>query len=155
MPGLSDPSNARTPEYAALLQEHEAQNVCPFDVGVFPEDQIIERMGGLILARNIFPYPNTAAHLLIFTERHIDDISEMTPEDWLGFSELFAQARTEHGAATGALSIRYSTEGNYLATGATVRHPHAQIVVPQLDPETGRVPGFDTPDAQVVNIRIG
>jgi diadenosine tetraphosphate (Ap4A) HIT family hydrolase len=137
-------SNASSSAYAKLLEGLDAENKCPLDPGVFPEERISRRVGGFILATNRFPYENTERHLLIFPERHLDSIAQMEAQDWNDLIESFKVAQGEYGTATGALVMRYSTEGNYQATGATISHPHAHIIVPQLDPETSRVPGHGT-----------
>lgn len=56
--------------------------------------------------------------------------------------------------------MRFSNqEGLHAAAGASIVHPHGQIVVPTINPETGRAPGWlpgsPTPDEHAVMVKIG
>jgi diadenosine tetraphosphate (Ap4A) HIT family hydrolase len=79
----------------------------------------------------------------------------MTENEQLMFWKMCKTARDDFGAATGAIAMRYSSEGRQAVVGSTISHIHAHIVVPHLDPQTGRVPDFGTPEERVVAIRIG
>jgi hypothetical protein len=161
------PENAsRSPEYAAQLADAVRRGECLLDPGAYfastPPEDVLAYGGGWVLGRAKYPYVNTeqgvagvVGHMLLFPERHIVTPDEMTDAEQHVYWEMLKVARDDFGAATGAVVMRYSTEGKQVAVGASIDHLHAHILVPHLDEETGRVPGFGTSAAQVVTVSIG
>jgi len=164
---MVSPENAgRSLAYAELLRDLAARGECPLDPHIYfeltPAENVLRRTGGWILGKASVPYENTeqekpdvTGHMLLFPERHIVSPDEMTGREQRMFWKMCKIARDDFGAATGAVVLRYSTEGQHAAVGASIAHIHAHLVVPHLEPETGRVPGAGTPDAEVVTVRIG
>lgn len=156
------PSNAtRDPAYLNLLQSLSADQ-CPLDPDLYyeltPPEDVLHQMGGWVLAKAKSPYANTEpeyGHLMTFPERHIITPDEMTAEDERTFFKMLRVSRDDFGASTGAVAMRYSMTGNHAAVGSTLSHLHAHIIVPELDPETGRIPGHDTGNATPVLFKIG
>lgn len=137
---------------------------------------------GWLLTMNSFPYVNTAGrvdgstpvkgHMLILPERHLTSPGQLKDHDDFGirgrdhFMDLCDAAREEHGAHLGGIAMRFYDPNapwpagvhradGHEAAGLTLPHLHGHILVPQLDPETGYVPGHGTPDDKVVNFSIG
>ncbi|HTH72210.1 MAG TPA: hypothetical protein VL737_02495 [Candidatus Pristimantibacillus sp.] len=171
MPARLDPEtvvidNGRSESYAAHLRDMAAKGLCPLDITTFREIgserilyEVDDEENGWVLARNLEPYANTAEHLLFFPKRHLTSPSEMTVRDKLIVWDLFDYACDELGLAYGGLFMRYSTNEMHPASGATLAHLHGQIVMPVINPETGRAPGWQpgspTPDAHAVMVKIG
>jgi hypothetical protein len=155
----------RVPEYVAMLETARQKGVCLLDIDVFMEtqaDSILSRVGGWVLAKSLHPYSNTArasegivGHSLIFPERHIVSPADMTSEDVLTQWQLLNECAEIHGAKTGAFFMRFSFDGNFTGSGATIEHIHSHVIAPHLDPETGRVPGANTPQTKQVKLWVG
>ena len=118
-------------------------------------------MGGWILARNRAPYPNTeqdregvVGHMIAFPERHVEKVKDLTEADRLTYWEIIEYAQKNYGAVPAAVIMRLG-EGNIGAIGGTIAHLHFHILVPHLDPATGHVPGYGTPNVERVVVRIG
>jgi diadenosine tetraphosphate (Ap4A) HIT family hydrolase len=166
IPLLSLENAGARPGYVSLLEESIRRGECLLDPPVYfrntPPEDVLARHGGWILGKTKFPYSNTEqdradviGHMMLFPERHILSPDEMTENEQLIFWKMCKTARDDFGAATGAIAMRYSSEGRQAVVGSTISHIHAHIVVPHLDPQTGRVPDFGTPEERVVAIRIG
>lgn len=155
----------RVPEYIEMLEEARLKGECLLDIEGFRArsgEDILHELGGWILARTLYPYPNTIprdsgaeGHTLIFPERHITSPKEMNSEDIKSAWQLFNDASEIFGAKTGALFFRYSNEGNHVGAGATIDHVHIHVIAPFLEPETGRVPGANSPNTKQVKLWVG
>lgn len=162
MPDLSPENAARSPEYAQLLLDAAAAGQCLLDPAVYfavtPPEDVLLQTEGWVLGRAKFPYANTEepnGHLMVFPERHIVTPDEMTEDEQLVYWRMLKRARDDFGASTGAVVMRYSADGNHAAVGSTIAHLHAHLIVPELDPQTGRVLGSGTPEARIVSVKIG
>jgi diadenosine tetraphosphate (Ap4A) HIT family hydrolase len=151
--------NARSGEYAAVLAKAAARGECMLDQNAIDRydlgGSVITRLGGWVLAGSTFPYPHAEDHLLAFPERHITSPAELTTPEKIGFWDILDAANELAGVTTAAAAMRYSYENHHEQLGATLKHLHHNILAPVLDPSTGRVPGYGTPSAEVVTIRIG
>lgn len=141
-----DRRHAKSDQYARDLAEIQAQGVCPLCPDVFPgkwhTNPILNTIGSWLITRNMHPYPNAQEHFLIVGERHIENITELLPDDLAAIHQLACWATLEFHLPGGLLALRF---GNTEFTGATVKHLHAHLVVPaEID---GQV--------QVVNIPVG
>lgn len=141
-----NPSNAKSQQYSEALSEIEKAKVCPFCPSQFPgqwhTNPILKESKGWLITRNMFPYPDTSEHLLIVGTRHIENITEITPEDYEAILELAQWAVLEFNIAGGFLGMRF---GDPLFTGATVKHLHAHIISPSK--KSGKI--------SIVNFPIG
>jgi diadenosine tetraphosphate (Ap4A) HIT family hydrolase len=132
-----DPTNARSRGYAETLQEIIRAGVCPF----CPENfrwhphAIIFHESGWRLTPNAHPYENTEHHFLIIPDRHYTGIHDISPKDWSVVREFALKAGSRFHFKGGGLTVRF---GDTALSGATVQHLHWHLIVPKLDPETGR-----------------
>lgn len=155
----------RVPEYIDMLEDAREKGICLLDIDGYRErssKDILNEFGGWILARTLYPYPNTQpresgieGHVMIFPERHITSPRDMNSSDILAAWQLFNDASDIYGAKTGALFLRYSNEDNHAGAGATIEHLHMHVLAPYLDPETGRVPGANSPESKQVKLWVG
>jgi len=131
-----DPRNARTDGYAEDLAEIQAAGVCPFCPGNFNwhPNPILARDGHWFVTAIGQLYDNAERQLLIIGDVHKEELWELTKEDMASILEL-ARIVTDDQTPGGALAFRF---GDPKYTGATVKHLHVHIIVPQIDPETQR-----------------
>lgn len=132
-----DPRYAKSPGYAADLEDILAQGVCPFCPENFNwhPNPILRKLGRWIITQNRQPYENTKHHFLLKGDEHKESLAELTPLDWVSMRGLISWAMEEFKFEGGGLAIRFGPS-NY--TGATVRHLHAHLIVPELDPKTNQ-----------------
>ena len=83
------------------------------------------RKNGFIVSVNLYPY--NPGHLLIFPERHVEDIRDLTIEEQVSFDEMTILAMN-------VLEAEYKPQGFNIglnigkASGASIEHLHKHIV---------------------------
>lgn len=129
-----DPRYAKSETYAKDLAEIQAANICPFcpDGFKWHPNPVLARDGDWFVTASGQKYDNAERHLLIIGDVHKEELWELTDADMCSILEL-AKVVTDDQAPGGALAFRFG-DTNY--TGATVKHLHVHIIVPQIDPET-------------------
>lgn len=143
-----DPHYARTDEYREQLEEIAAKGLCPFCPGNFDwhPNPILYEAGGWFITPIRLNYENARLHLLLIGLQHKEHFLDLTLEDLEDIQALVAWAAFEYDLEDkgGGFLMRF---GATEYTGASVVHLHAHLIVPEIDPETGR--------AKVVNFPIG
>ena len=141
-----DPTYAKTQEYREVLETIVTEGSCPFCPDNFRhhKNPILKTCGSWFITRNSWPYKNAAEHFLIISSIHKEEITDLTADDLAVVHQLITWAKKEFSLAGGGLTLRF---GETTHTGATVCHLHFHLIVPKIDPNTGR--------AQVVNFPIG
>ncbi len=128
-----DPSNARNEDYKKAMDEIITTNDCPLCPPMKWHPNPIIRDNGLwLLTKNGFPYKDTEHHLLLISKRHIEELAEITDEEAQSVFSLAKWATREFNIKGGGLTMRF---GDTLYTGATVKHLHAHLIVPELSKE--------------------
>lgn len=124
------PGNARTPEYRAHLQKILKSGLCPFCPGgdTLRDQKILRQNTSFWASHNYVPISGSQHHLILVPHRHLEELSEITAEEWLDFIKILAWLKKKF-KITGA--ITYVREGDPLKTGATVSHLHFQFIVPK------------------------
>lgn len=137
MSDLVDPTNARTPAYARTLAEIQKAGLCPFCPANFRwhPHPIVFYQDGWRLTPNAHPYENAKHHLLIIPDRHYVGIWDVSPTDWMVVRELALKTGSRFRFSGGGLTLRF---GDTNLSGATVAHLHFHLIVPKVDPSTGR-----------------
>ncbi len=130
-----DNANARTKEYADQLDEIAAAGVCPFCPENFRwhPNPIITTIGDWFVTAIREHYPGAQEHFLIICRLHKERLNELTSVDMDAVLELAKLVAGDVGG--GGLTLRF---GESKFTGATVRHLHFHVIIPAIDPETGR-----------------
>lgn len=138
--------NARKGEYKAVIEAIASTGKCPFCKENFKyhKKPIYKKKNGWFLTNNSWPYENAGHHLVIIGDKHKENFSELTAQDFEAVSFLTRWAIKEWGIKGGGFALRF---GDTNFTGATVAHAHFHIISPEIDKRTRR--------AKVVNFPIG
>src|SRR5690242_7960451 len=118
--------NAISLEYRKVLEDLQAQGKCPLDIEEYlklqPEN-LLRQLGGWVLGKSTKPYENTeqvkeevTGHMILFPERHITKLVEMTKADKMAFWDLLKIAQNDFGAEGAGLGMRF---GNQRIAGGT------------------------------------
>ena len=142
--------HARVDEQRQVMEEIIKQGVCPFceeNLYKFHQRPILKRTKHWILTENQWPYKNTRVHLLAIHTTHVESIGEMEPEAGKELIELAKWAEVKYGLVSGALALGMRF-GAPEASGATVRHLHAQLLAAEITDK-------NDPKYQPVRFRAG
>nr|AIA11952.1 Dihydrofolate reductase [uncultured bacterium] len=106
-----DPRYAKSPGYAADLEDILAQGVCPFCPENFNwhPNPILRKLGRWIITQNRQPYENTKHHFLLKGDEH-KEVSCRTDAPGLGLDEGFNQL------GNGRVQVRRGRFGNTFRT---------------------------------------
>lgn len=140
-----DLSNARVDEQRKVMQKIVEEGHCPFcpeNLTLYHKQPNILEGQYWFVTKNQWPYENTLFHYLAILKRHAELISELTPEEGAELVQLFGELEKKLGAKGGAFAIRF---GDTAHSAGTVRHLHAQYIVPDID----------KPDFKPVRLKIG
>ena len=126
-----DIHNARSQEYRQKLEKILEQGVDPFDkifLGQFDEKEILYETEHWFAFLNQHQYPGTQYQFVIVTQKYMEHFEELP----IGaITDLFALAQKichEYDIPGGGLTMRF---GDTVFSGATVKHLHAQLIVPE------------------------
>lgn len=86
---------------------------------------IVKRLAGMYLTVNLFPYVD--GHLLIVSQRHIEDIAELTKKEWQAIFELvkLAQRLYQKRLKVADFAVLYHQGHN---SGRSLKHFHISII---------------------------
>lgn len=118
--------------YSTVIENIAKDGVCPFceeRITVYHKLPISHKKYWLV-TDNMYPYKPTRQHRLFICRRHIENISELSPDEWAELKVILDVEAKERSIAGGALIIRF---GDTRFTGASVTHLHGHIV--QSDPD--------------------
>jgi len=137
---------AKTGDYRKTLEKIIDTDKCPFcpDNFKYHKKPILKKMNGWLATENSWPYKDTKYHFIFIPEKHLEDFSDLTIDDFATIKELVNWVIKKYNIKGGGVTIRF---GEQKYTGATVRHLHLHLIVPELD--------SDTDVAKVVNFPIG
>ncbi len=132
-----DTRHSRSDEQREVMRQIVEAGHCPFcppNLKLWHNRPILREGEFWILTPSRWPYPHTALHLLAIAKTHVEKLSELPPEAGQDLFELFQWAEKEFdlpgGAlAMGAIALRF---GDTDYTGATVKHLHAQLIIPDI-----------------------
>lgn len=82
-----------------------------------------QECGNWMLLKNEFPHKNVQRMLLIIPKRHLTEIAELEPDDWVSIGRLIAVC----GIASGGVMFRF---GDPRLNVGTVDHLHINIIEP-------------------------
>lgn len=82
-----------------------------------------------IVTNNDYPYQNTKHHLLLITIRHIEDMAELNPAEWVEYGKIIKMFVQMKRISGGAVFMRFGDENH---SGGTLPHFHAHIIAPDL-----------------------
>lgn len=89
----------------------------------------------------MYPYQPSKHHKLAIHTRHIEHLSEVSPEAWRELGEIMKELAKDATMDGGVIIMRF---GDTQYTGGTVSHLHANLVQsnpkdPAYDPQVGLV----------------
>lgn len=128
-----DIANARKDDQRAVMQEIIAQDHCPFcleNLFKYHKQPVLKETDHWILTKNQWPYDHTQLHFLIILKSHVEQLQNLTPQMGAELFEIIAWAEREYDIPGGGFAIRFG-DTNYSA--GTVKHIHAQFIVPSID----------------------
>ena len=128
-----DMDNARLPDQRTAMERIIARGHCPF----CPENLAREHKRPLLkegaywlVTENQWPYKNTRAHLLFILKKHAENIGDIPADAYAELGEILRWLEAKGDIPGGGLCMRF---GDTQYSGGTVRHIHAQLVVPDLE----------------------
>lgn len=120
---------ARTEEQKRLMEQIEADGVCPFcaeHFRAYHPKPIIRETDHWFLTENMSPYGGTAHHyIFVYKPAHICFPSEMTADARIELFELVDWTIREHNIPGGSFFMRFGA-GDY--NGSSVEHLHAHLI---------------------------
>ncbi|MBI4118078.1 MAG: HIT domain-containing protein [Parcubacteria group bacterium] len=129
-------------DYKKVLRRILKDGVCPFCEEHFKyhDEAILHRVGDWVITRNQYSYKNAKLALLILNpKRHLERYEELSPADHLAISELVSWAIREFRIEGGGVALRF---GEPKHTGASVRHLHAHLIVPEIGKDGKAIPVY-------------
>lgn len=122
--------HARSDKQKKVLEEIAKSGECPFCIGNLAKRHkrpITLASDHWIVTENQWPYENAAIQILIIAVRHVETILDLTAEEWVDWSAVVVRACYRYNIDAGAVCMRF---GNPEVSGASVKHLHAQLIVP-------------------------
>ena len=124
--------NARYNEQRKVMKSIEEEGFCPFCPEHIHKSQlmpIIKEGQYWHLRENRWPYKNTRVHFLLIHKKHVEKLSEISPEAAKEFFEMTKWAEKEFQIEGGSIGFRF---GDFKFNGGTVYHLHAHIIVADI-----------------------
>ncbi len=122
---------AKNEEYREILERILAEGKCPFCPENFKyhKHPVLFRIGEWRITSISWPYLYARDHFLFLSDCHKENFLELTGNDFESVRQLVAWAVAEFNLPGGALTMRF---GDPAYTGATVRHLHFHLIIPEL-----------------------
>ena len=117
----------KRPEMLALYKQTETSATCPFCEPNITND-FVARTNFWNVVLQMFPCKGSKAHLLLLPKRHIADVAQLSPEEFLDLQNAISLAGNgQHSLEDGyGLALRVKELG-----GITIRHLHFHLIVPK------------------------
>ncbi len=137
---------AKEEDYRKVLEKISKTDKCPFcpDNFKYHQKPVLKEYQDWLVTENSWPYEGTEHHFIFIPRIHKNDFNDLTDNDFQAVKFLVNWVINEYKIKGAGLTVRFGDQ-NY--TGATVKHIHFHLIVPQLDPKTQT--------AKTVNFPIG
>lgn len=122
--------NTRSPEQRSTYERILEDNICPFcveNLQKYNSQPILQENDSWLLISNQWPYEHTITHLLAISRLHTEHLADLPPGAGEDLFLLMKWAETTYQIAAGGLAMRF---GDISDNGATVRHLHCHMIVP-------------------------
>lgn len=133
-----DLGNARHDEQRQVMRQIIDADHCPFcaeNLTKYHQQPIIKETKYWLLTYNQWPHANTKLNLLLIYKPHAEKLCQLDAAAGGELIELVAWAEKHFQIPGGGWAMRF---GDTRYSAGTVRHLHAQLLVPDLDK-----PGFE------------
>ncbi|MBT4124636.1 MAG: hypothetical protein HN981_01845 [Candidatus Pacebacteria bacterium] len=130
-----DIDNSREEEQVKIMEQIIEEGHCPFCLENFfkyNSRDLLKESQHWILTLNKWPYKNTKHHFLAILKEHAENMQEIPPEAGKELIELFQWLEKKYSIPGGGFAMRFG-DTNYSA--GTVKHIHAQLIVPDIEEE--------------------
>jgi diadenosine tetraphosphate (Ap4A) HIT family hydrolase len=121
---------ARTPEQKKLMEQIEADGVCPFCSEHFTKyhpKPILKETDYWFVTENMSPYEGASHHFLfVYKPSHVNTLSSVSPEAGQDLFTLLAWVTETYSIEGGSFFMRF---GDMNWNGSSVEHLHAQLIV--------------------------
>ncbi len=126
---------AKTKDYRQTLEKIIKTDKCPFcpDNFKYHKRPILKKHKGWLATENSWPYKDTKHHFIFIAQEHKTNFSDLTDQDFQAVIFLVNFIIEEYKIEGGGLTLRF---GEQKYTGATVKHLHFHLIVPNLNPKT-------------------
>ncbi|MEO8581800.1 MAG: hypothetical protein ABI425_04495 [Patescibacteria group bacterium] len=128
-----DLDNARVDEQREVMKKIINEGHCPFcSENLHLYHTVANELEGdhWFITKNLWPYKNTKFHYLAILKRHAELVSELTNEEGAELIQLLGKLEKKLKVTGGGFAVRFG-DTNYSA--GTVKHIHAQFIVPDID----------------------
>lgn len=126
-------NNARRDDQRLIMEQIIKDGKCPFcveNLRMYHTQKIHKENNFWILTDNQYPYNGTKTHLLAISKIHAEKLSELPDGAGEALLDLMKWAEHEFCSIGGAFAMRF---GNTKFSGATVKHLHAQFILPGVE----------------------
>ncbi len=130
-----EPANARSPAYRKELERIRDEDYCPFCLENLPRNHtkpILREFDHWVVTESMYPYPGTKVHLIAILRRHAELPENLSPFEMGELRDVLVWIREQFQVEGGGLLMRF---GEPIRSGASVRHIHVQIGVPNIGAE--------------------
>lgn len=108
---------------------------CPEYLTQFHTGEIVTQNTNWQIVNNGWPYRGTSVHFLVIPKRHLTDLTQISPAEWLDLSSVIKKLVTDYSLTGYSLFCR---SGNMKQTGATVAHLHFHLLSGQNEDGKGQ-----------------
>ncbi|MDP2651281.1 MAG: HIT domain-containing protein [bacterium] len=128
-------ANVRSDEQREVMERIFVEDKCPFCSENLPRHHkkpINRNWKHWLVTENQWAYDNSKLHFLVISRRHLEDIQDLSAEESQELLFITKWLQNLHRISSGALAMRFGEPG---PAGATIRHLHAHVIVPDPDGE--------------------
>lgn len=122
--------SARTDDQRRVMETIRDDQVCPFcpeHLRTYHKMPLLREGEHWTLTPVQWPYENTTLHLLAISAIHAERLNDLAPQAGSELLEHMQWAENEYDITAGGLAMRF---GDVTKNGASVRHLHAHLIVP-------------------------
>lgn len=127
-----DLRNSRGGNQDEIMRLIIEQNEDPFSVEnikKYHQKPILFESAFWIVTESQWPYKNTKHHILLIVKRYVEKLTELHDKEKTDLFQCLEWVEKKYGIEGGAFAMRF---GDTSLSGATVKHFHAHIIVPDL-----------------------
>jgi len=126
---------AKTKDYKKTLGKIIKTQKCPFcpDNFKYHKKPILKEFQGWLATENSWPYKDAQHHFIFIAKEHKENFSDLTDSDFQAVKFLVNWIIEQYKIKGGGLTLRFGDQSH---TGATVKHLHFHLLVPQINTKT-------------------